>query len=93
MLCSLAMIIPCTDLLACSPQVFEKVTGLITSVLDGFSACIFAYGQTGSGKTFTMVISQLAPNVIFCISVACEELVLTLLVIGILSSQNLALPW
>ena len=28
--------------------------GLVTSVLDGFSACIFAYGQTGSGKTFTM---------------------------------------
>ena len=28
--------------------------GLITSVLDGYSACIFAYGQTGSGKTYTM---------------------------------------
>ena len=28
--------------------------GLVTSVLDGYSACIFAYGQTGSGKTYTM---------------------------------------
>lgn len=35
-------------------QVFDEVKGLVTSVLDGYSACIFAYGQTGSGKTYTM---------------------------------------
>lgn len=34
--------------------VYSEMQGLVTSVLDGFSACIFAYGQTGSGKTFTM---------------------------------------
>ena len=28
--------------------------GLVTSVLDGYCACILAYGQTGSGKTYTM---------------------------------------
>lgn len=35
-------------------EVFSEMEGLVTSVLDGYSACIFAYGQTGSGKTFTM---------------------------------------
>eukprot|EP00752_Nemacystus_decipiens_P004692 g4280.t1 len=34
--------------------VFEAVSPLVTSVLDGYNVCIFAYGQTGSGKTFTM---------------------------------------
>lgn len=35
-------------------QVYEDVSALVTSVLDGFNVCIFAYGQTGSGKTWTM---------------------------------------
>mmetsp|Transcript_447 Transcript_447/g.1069 ORF Transcript_447/g.1069 Transcript_447/m.1069 type:complete len:893 (+) Transcript_447:493-3171(+) len=35
-------------------KVFEQVSDLCTSILDGYNVCIFAYGQTGSGKTHTM---------------------------------------
>lgn len=31
-------------------DVYSDVSGLVTSVLDGYNVCIFAYGQTGSGK-------------------------------------------
>mmetsp|Transcript_26711 Transcript_26711/g.83676 ORF Transcript_26711/g.83676 Transcript_26711/m.83676 type:complete len:706 (+) Transcript_26711:541-2658(+) len=43
------------DFNSTQPQVYKEVSGLVTSVLDGYNVCIFAYGQTGAGKTFTMM--------------------------------------
>jgi kinesin family member C1 len=34
--------------------VFEGVSELVQSALDGYHVCLFSYGQTGAGKTFTM---------------------------------------
>ncbi|XP_073030279.1 kinesin-like protein KIN-14S isoform X2 [Primulina eburnea] len=34
--------------------IFVQTLPIVTSVLDGYNACIFAYGQTGTGKTYTM---------------------------------------
>ena len=35
--------------------VFEGVRPLLSSVLNGYNACIFAYGQTSAGKSHTML--------------------------------------
>jgi kinesin family member C2/C3 len=47
------------DFKAQQSAIYQEVSPLVTSVLDGYNACIFAYGQTGSGKTFTMTGPEL----------------------------------
>merc|ERR1712159_950088 len=43
--------------------IFEDVSALVVSMLDGFNVCVFAYGQTGSGKTHSMQGSPSDPGI------------------------------
>ncbi len=35
-------------------DIFNQVSDLVQSALDGYNVCLFSYGQTGAGKTHTM---------------------------------------
>ncbi|CAD5212763.1 unnamed protein product [Bursaphelenchus okinawaensis] len=48
---------------ASQADVFDEVSPLVQSCLDGKNVSIFAYGHTGSGKTFTMEGPESDPGI------------------------------
>ncbi|VDP86793.1 unnamed protein product [Echinostoma caproni] len=44
--------------------VFDELSELITSCVDGYGASIITYGQTGTGKTYTMLGAPNKPGII-----------------------------
>ncbi len=48
--------------------VFEDVSQLVTSALDGYNVCIFAYGQTGEARPACLFsYSTVASKLAFCL--------------------------
>ncbi|KAI5291085.1 kinesin-like nuclear fusion protein [Ascosphaera aggregata] len=61
---------------ASNAVIFEEISQLVQSALDGYNVCIFCYGQTGSGKTYTMGSTDdgMIPRAVRQIFVTKEEL-------------------
>lgn len=56
-------------------EIFDEISQLVQSALDGYNVCIFCYGQTGSGKTYTMSsVDGMIPRAVTQIYESAKEL-------------------